>query len=761
MELFPHQTEAIEQFKRYYYEENRTRGVISAACGTGKTYLSYNIIKSCIIKGEQLFVFATPSLNLISQITANFLSWLDHDKIRMPIIIIASDNGKFVDKNGKKYTNYKYMKADTTIPDNAIIITTYASSAKIIELIQKPIDLVIMDEAHNTVGTDGKRSQKLINIQSAKKILFMTASLIRMYTKKNGEKYFNVGLSYSMDNAEIYGDIVYDFSFKQAIEHKRIVPYELITLQSTTDITIDLNDYNIVDRRLIYYNSIIEFMFAASTKLNIKNIIVYLENIERLTLFHELLKNCGHYEAQQLHKIYGTSDPQPREVLAEFKIFREYSRILLCVDMLDEGIDLPMCDCVLFTYPRNSENIIIQNIGRCLRNYSNSVYTKNMAYVMLPVNVVTLEDNSIHSSKFKTIRDVMSIMKSADSQFCNRAIKLTKSDDTEPVAESMLKDDEIIITKSYLQQTQCADECQNIGADIVDQANIKVTNIDPANASLDSIKQIIRVNRIHNIIDFIMYMLDIRTCNWPHLMHPNYICYGTLLYGSIASYNDAKIILKLFNTYNVTGWRSFEEFYNTEIEHAIEAIRSVSDYNFEHLQQLILVPCNPKKYYDASWIDWSDFLGRNVPKTIGHYSVGTAVIDPLKSLINEDKQIIQQIIGPPTNYNIFYTKLNIACIVQFATNQFEKQERDIEITIRYKVTQHTDQLIFKIEIKNKDCPYIGAMIRMDKTYMYDSNYKNNYSEFIKNGPDLNKNGELGANEKQFIDQLHNELQHTI
>ena len=43
------QTEALNKFIKYYYDEKNTRGILCACCGYGKSYLMYKIIKECVI----------------------------------------------------------------------------------------------------------------------------------------------------------------------------------------------------------------------------------------------------------------------------------------------------------------------------------------------------------------------------------------------------------------------------------------------------------------------------------------------------------------------------------------------------------------------------------------------------------------------------------------------------------------------------------------------------------------------------------------
>lgn len=46
-------------------------------------------------------------------------------------------------------------------------------------------------------------------------------------------------------------------------------------------------------------------------------------------------------------------------------------KIIFNANILREGIDIRSCDAVVFLDPRQSFNLIIQNIGRCLRKKDN------------------------------------------------------------------------------------------------------------------------------------------------------------------------------------------------------------------------------------------------------------------------------------------------------------------------------------------------------------------------------------------------------
>ena len=66
--LRQNQSNAIEKFDEYYYDEGNTRGILSMCCGSGKTRTFYEIVKKCINKEENFFIYTTSRRLLIKDI---------------------------------------------------------------------------------------------------------------------------------------------------------------------------------------------------------------------------------------------------------------------------------------------------------------------------------------------------------------------------------------------------------------------------------------------------------------------------------------------------------------------------------------------------------------------------------------------------------------------------------------------------------------------------------------------------------------------
>jgi predicted helicase len=108
-------------------------------------------------------------------------------------------------------------------------VTTYQSSDKLAqaaEIVGVTFDLVVLDEAHRTVGARHRDFVALVHDHKLKanRRLFMTAT----------EKRFRDGDIETMlsmdDNVDDYGARFYTMSFKEAIEHGIITHYQIFTI---------------------------------------------------------------------------------------------------------------------------------------------------------------------------------------------------------------------------------------------------------------------------------------------------------------------------------------------------------------------------------------------------------------------------------------------------------------------------------------------------------------------------------------------------
>ncbi len=253
----PHQTEAIEETKKYFSDPKNTRGKLIMACGTGKTYTSLKIMEAL---DPKITLFLAPSIALLSQ---TFREYAQEKSEPFYASIVCSDDkvgkGK-KNKNDDGIDDINFselpLKPSTRLEDilsvhekaqkenkRFIIFSTYQSALRIKEAQEAGlggIDLIICDEAHRTVGAmyssnerDDKNAFTLCHSDEnikAKKRLYMTATP-KVYSESSKAKAKESdNIIYSMDDGEIFGEEIYTLNFSKAIALDLLTDYKVIIL---------------------------------------------------------------------------------------------------------------------------------------------------------------------------------------------------------------------------------------------------------------------------------------------------------------------------------------------------------------------------------------------------------------------------------------------------------------------------------------------------------------------------------------------------
>ncbi len=249
----PHQTEAIEETKKYFSDPKNARGKLIMACGTGKTYTSLKIMETL---DPKITLFLAPSIALLSQ---TFREYAQEKSEPFYASIVCSDDkvgkSKNEDNDDIKFSELP-IKPSTRLEDilsvhkkaqkenkRFIIFSTYQSALRIKEAQEaglNGIDLIICDEAHRTVGAmyssnerDDKNAFTLCHSDKnikAKKRLYMTATP-KVYSESSKAKAKESdNVIYSMDDAQTFGEEIYTLNFSKAIALDLLTDYKVIIL---------------------------------------------------------------------------------------------------------------------------------------------------------------------------------------------------------------------------------------------------------------------------------------------------------------------------------------------------------------------------------------------------------------------------------------------------------------------------------------------------------------------------------------------------
>mgnify|MGYP001223358759 CR=1 FL=1 len=398
-----HQENALKLCVKYFKE--KTRGQLIHACGSGKTLTSYLIFKEI---NPSLCVFMVPGLQLVRQ---TLFAWtkesLAYESKISPFLICSDKSNEdleyepflWLENIGIKVSNEheEFGKFIKNKSPNKVVFCTYQSTDILIRNCRKyniNIDLAIFDEAHNTVTKRTKLYSFLLDDKNLfiKNRLFMTATPKNFIGKKDEVS--------SMDNEELYGEVIDQFTIKDAIKLKILNDYKILTPKVSNQECIKLIKDNpkIFDKKNLYGE--VELKKAA-TVLFLKKII-YKKKLNNIISFHsrkeraKTFSKINNYLNKDVKSFYVNGKQTITErnnILNEFTLYNP--SLVSNARCLSEGVNLPLIDAVVFVDPKQSKVSITQSIGRALRKPKNK---KKFSYIIIPTIIDEKKPESIEDS---------------------------------------------------------------------------------------------------------------------------------------------------------------------------------------------------------------------------------------------------------------------------------------------------------------------------------------------------------------------------
>ena len=245
------------------------------------------------------------------------------------------------------------------------IFSTNVSMCRSLELFdKKEFDYIIIDECHHAVADTYRQ---IIDYFEPEFLLGLTATENRMDNK---------------DVVELFGNnIPYELRLRDAIINDLIVPFHYYGIRD------ELVNYGLTDseeRRLIAQISgdeNCEFIYQQierhrpdGQKLKA---LAFCRNIQHARMMAE---NLGeHY-----HTAFLSGKNKTGERIRAYNDLQSDAKdleILFAVDILNEGVDIPGVNMVLFLRPTESSTIFIQQLGRGLRKYQNKSYVTILDFI--------------------------------------------------------------------------------------------------------------------------------------------------------------------------------------------------------------------------------------------------------------------------------------------------------------------------------------------------------------------------------------------
>jgi predicted helicase len=424
LEPRPHQIEAIKKTVDYF--KSNDRGKVIMPCGTGKSLAAFWIANE--MKAKNILI-AVPSLALLQQTLKVWTREFLINNIQPDWLCVCSDDTVKEDQDSFVSYTYDLGIEVTTDKDEIrkflktksknikVIFTTY-QSGRVTAQGSKGFtyDLGIMDEAHKTVGHQDKPMAHLLHQKNIriKHRLFMTATE-RLF-RANKEEYL------SMDDESDYGKIIYELTFKDAINSKPpiISDYKIITFGiSEPEIEEIYQDNKFLQvKKELKDITAREFATAIALRKAIKDL-----KITNAISFHSSIKRAVNFKEQQslITKIYPeygslktfhvSGDMATSDRSSQMRLFGEGKGLMTNARCLTEGVDLPAIDCVCFTDPKRSRVDIVQAAGRALRLSPG----KKFGYILIPIFIPADQDPET-ASKDNAFEEVVATVGALSTQ---------------------------------------------------------------------------------------------------------------------------------------------------------------------------------------------------------------------------------------------------------------------------------------------------------------------------------------------------------
>ena len=277
--------------------------------------------------------------------------------------ILKDAQQSFLNVFGAEKTCGLYTGNTQDLDCDFIFATSSMLSRHLKEFDKNEFDYICYDEVHHIVAECGK---KIFNYFNPQFLLGLTATPERM------------------DNKDIFElfeqNVPFELRLRDAINNDLVVPFHYYGIRD------ELLDYSVEDKNKVSKNIAeadnVDFICKEiekhkKSKEKLK-CIAFCTNIAHCTLMANEFLMRG-YNALPL-----TGENNTGERIKAFNDLQDETNdleIICAVDILNEGVDIPAINMVLFLRPTESSTIFLQQLGRGLRKYENKDYLTVLDFI--------------------------------------------------------------------------------------------------------------------------------------------------------------------------------------------------------------------------------------------------------------------------------------------------------------------------------------------------------------------------------------------
>lgn len=333
------QSQALKELKRYR-DMNVNRALVVAATGSGKTYLA-----------------AFDALNF----DAHKLLFIVHKDV-----ILEEAQKTFMKVFGTTRTYGIYTGESKQLDADFIFASNQIMSRHLELFSQDEFDYIVIDEVHHAAAST---YQKIINYFKPQFLLGLTATPERM----DGDNIY-----------DLFGNNVpFDLRLRDALENDLIVPFHYYGIKDS------LLNYSEIDSPEGMRQAIQQIASEPNCAFIKQEIdkhrpkgklkcVGFCRTVEHARLMAQGMADQG------FHTQYLTGSNTTGErikVLSDLQDDGNPLEIVFAVDFMNEGVDIPAMNMVLFLRPTESSTIFIQQLGRGLRKYTDKPYLTVLDFI--------------------------------------------------------------------------------------------------------------------------------------------------------------------------------------------------------------------------------------------------------------------------------------------------------------------------------------------------------------------------------------------
>lgn len=356
VQLYDFQAEAVARLKKFFVDEDNNEGILVMPTGSGKSRTAVNfLIKEMAGRGYQILWIAHRHM-LLDQAADNFykmagLAKVNNPEIKNYRISCISGNHMSIRQVGK----------------HEIIIASIASISRNREHLKRILGskvMIVVDEAHHTVARSYDEVISFVRkCRKDVKLLGLTATPVRAAEKGTAQllRLYGNNIVYQKSMSDlIAAGILAVPKFKQVKTGEDFEPVisdeEAEKIRKTGELPPSLIS-KIADSR--ERNQIILKEYLDHKNEYGKTLIFALNVVHCRFLYEELKRHkvkCG--------LVYSGKEDNSR-VINDFREGRY--EVLVNVNIMTEGTDVPDIQTVFLTRPTASEGFLMQMIGRGMR----------------------------------------------------------------------------------------------------------------------------------------------------------------------------------------------------------------------------------------------------------------------------------------------------------------------------------------------------------------------------------------------------------